>query len=219
MARAKDKDPLANLVIGLPPIDKKVAPIEVPARFLDFVTWLGVELQPGQRVACKVAFDGAQLSDLNETEVGIALEMFGDVGAINEQMRRIFIAVCGARGGKTYVFAALRILHLALTVSLDTMAPGEVASAPIIAPDKDLATQALNYVTGALDSKLELACMVTARGIEFVDIKRADGRTVEIVVKAASAKGKTGRGKSLVGAVLEEAAFFRDAQYKVNDDE
>jgi hypothetical protein len=145
--------------------------------------------------------------------------MFGPVDRFTEAARRILVGVCGARGGKTYVFAALRILHLALTVSLETLAPGEVASAPIVAPDKDLAEQALNYVTGAVDSKPELAALVESRGAEHIDLRRSDGHIVEVVVRAASARGRTGRGKSLVGAVMEEAAFFRDANYQVNDDE
>src|SRR6185436_12399976 len=129
------------------------------------------------------------------------------------------VAVCGARGGKTYVLVALRILHLALTVSLDTLAPGEVASAPIIAPDKDLAEQALNYVKGAVDSDPELRASVLSRGAEHIELRREDGRSVEIVVKAASARGRTGRGRSLVAAAMEEAAFFRDADFQVNDEE
>src|SRR6185436_19692259 len=140
-------DPLAYLTCGAPPVPRaRMASDAGAISFCDFVAHIGVELEPGQRVAAKIAYDGAEPCDLDGDERAIAREMFGDVERFEANARRIVVAVCGARGGKTYVLVALRILHLALTVSLDTLAPGEVASAPIIAPDKDLTEQALNYV-------------------------------------------------------------------------
>ena len=131
------------------------------------------------------------------------------------------MAICGGRAGKTYIVVALRVLHLALTVPLTTLAPGEVASAPIIAPDKSLAGQALNYIQGAVASKPELACLVIGKAdaAESIELQRENGRSVEVIVKAASARGRTGRGRSLVCAVMDEAAFFYDATYAVNDEE
>jgi hypothetical protein len=218
MPRAK-VDPVDWLSCGAPACSSTDAELEIPESFIDFCEWLGVTLEPGQRVAASVAFDAVEPGELDKDDRAIAVELFGEVDRFAPNARRIVVGVCGARGGKTYVFSALRMLHLALTVSLATLAPGEAASAPIVAPDKDLAAQALNYVTGAIDSKPELAAMVESRGAEHIDLRRPDGHVVEIVVRAASARGRTGRGRSLVGATLEEAAFFRDAEMKVNDDE
>jgi hypothetical protein len=192
-----------------------------PRAFVDFCAWLGVTLTPAQRVIALVAFDGKRLEELLAADARLAREMFGagQVEHATGATRRIFAAVCGARGGKTYTLAALRILHLGLTVPLDLLAPGEVASGPILAPDKDLAGQALNYVKGAVDSSPELrALLVKEPTTEALELGR-DGRQVEIVVRAASAKGRTGRGRSLIGAVLDEACFFYDDTYQVNDEE
>ena len=189
----------------------------IPRLFTDFVAWLNVELLPGQRVLSKVAFDGVDPCDLDANERIIARSLFGNRETFSAQERRYIVAVCGARAGKTYILIALRVLHLALTVPLDSIAPGQVASAPIIAPDKDLATEAINYIGGAIRSKPELLalCPGKTEDTESIDIQRE--RTVEIVVRAAAARGQTGRGRSLVAAALDEAAFFRDHNYKVND--
>lgn len=193
----------------------------VPKSYVAFCSWLGVSLEPGQLVIAKVAYDGMEPIDLPVDEREIAREIFGDVDRIPKGARDVIVAICGGRGGKTYVVVALRVLHLALTVSLATLAPGEVASAPIIAPDKDLAGQALHYIQGAVASKPELMAMVIGKvdAAESVELRRENGRSVEICVKAASARGRTGRGKSLVCAVMDEAAFFYDASYHVNDEE
>lgn len=169
----------------------------------------------------KVAYDGIDPVDLPDDEKSIAREVFGNVDRFTKAQREVVVALCGARAGKTYALVALRVLHLALTVSLATLAPGEVASAPIIAPDKSLATQALHYIQGAIASKPELAALVIGKpdAAESIEIKREGGRSVEIIVKAASARGRTGRGKSLVCAVMDEAAFFYDSTYAVNDEE
>jgi hypothetical protein len=197
---------------------KNQKPVVIPASYVDFCAWLGVVLTDGQRVASLVAYDGIEPKDLAPADRELARQLFGNIDVIPTNARDVVVAVCGGRAGKTYILESLRLLHLALTVPLN-MAPGEVASAPIIQPDLDLAEQALNYVMGALESKPALAAMVTDRHKgKSVDVTRADGSTVEIVCRAASAKGRTGRGRTLVGFALGEAAFFRDADSgQVND--
>lgn len=214
MKRAVDLD------LGLPVVAASGPAFKPAPLFTDFCAQIGVELEPGQRVACRVAFDGVDPCDLEPEEREIARDLFGDIDSVAEVTRRIVVAVCGARGGKTYVFGALRLLHLALTVPIGMLAPGEVASAPLIAPDMDLATQALRYVQGAVLSVPALASMVIGKpdAAESIDIAR-DGRIVEIVVRSASGRGRTGRGRSLVGAVMEESGFFKDKDYAVNDEE
>ncbi len=194
-----------------------------PASFVDFCAEIKVTLSQGQRVVALVAYDGVEPKDLPQADRDVAQTIFGNVDTVPKGARDVVVGVCGARAGKTYVLEALRLLHLALTVDLSPLAPGEVASAPIIAPDKELATQALNYVKGAIASRPAMAAMVP-RALDLdpgqgpIMIAR-DGRLVEIVCRAASARGRTGRGRSLVAAVLDEGAFFRDSTYQVNDEE
>ncbi len=197
---------------------RRVVPEVVPRSFVAFCAWLNVTLTNAQRVVSMVAYDGVEPRDLGEADREIARGIFGAVDVVPSRARDVVVAVCGARAGKTYIIESLRLLHLALTVPV-TLAPGEVASAPIIQPDTDLAQQALNYVVGAIESKPALLRLVSHRHQgESIEITRADGVTVEIVCRAASTKGRTGRGRTLVGAAMGEAAFFRDrATGKVND--
>lgn len=211
-------DPDDFLLAGLPKGPArafKAAPL-----FTDFCKQIGVQLEPGQWVITRVCYDGIEPKDLEGPDRGIAYEVFGNLDVIPPAARRIVLGVAGARGGKTYVLGALRILHLALTVPLTSLAPGQVASGPIIAPDKDLAFESLRYVQGAVASHPGLAAMVVGKpdAAESIDLAR-DGRVVEIVVRAASGKGSTGRGRSLFGFEMGETAFFRDSNYQVNDAE
>lgn len=195
-------------------------PEAVPAKFLDFCAWIRVELGAGQRIICAIAYDGVQIADLSAEDQALAREIFGEISHVSDELRRIVVLVAGARAGKSYVIGALRLLHLALTVPLESMAPGEVASGAIIAPDMELAGQALRYVQGAVASHPTLAAMVVGKpdAAESITLRRGT-KDVEIVVRAASSRGRTGRARSLVGAIFEESALFRDANFQVNDEE
>lgn len=194
--------------------------MEIPARFTDFCERiLRVRLAPGQRALCLVAFDGLEPEALQGQERELAREIFGDVDTVPESARHVVVAMCGARAGKSYVLVALRLLHLALIVSLETMAPGEEASGVIVAPNLDLAHQGIKYVSGAVKSSPVLAPMLLSETKEAVRLQRPDGQQVEIACRPATRGGAATRGRSLVGAALDEAAFFRDADYAVNDDE
>lgn len=179
----------------------------------------GVQLTNGQRVLCAVAFDGVEPRDLQGDDRDLARAIFGDVDTIPSTARSVLCAVCGARGGKTYLLGALRLLHLALTVSLKSMAPGEAAAGVIVAPDIRLARQALRYVAGAMHDSAALAGMVVADNVDSITIRRPGGELVEIACLPATRGGSALRGRTLVGAVLDESAFFRDADFVVNDEE
>jgi hypothetical protein len=193
-----------------------------PLRFTEFCEALGVKLEPGQLVLARVAFDGVEPRDLEGEERDIARSIFGpDVEVISPVARRALFLVCGGRSGKSYIFIALRMLHLALTVPLTTLAPGEAATVNITAPDLDLADQDLSYIRGAIRRQPQLLAMAV-HGAEadsksdYILLRRKDGDVV-IKCRAASGRGKTGRGRSILGFGMDEGAFFQDTNHKVND--
>jgi hypothetical protein len=181
-----------------------------------FVESIGVKLTRPQLALCLVAFDGLEPRDLRGDLRRHARAIFGNVDRIPARARRVLVAVCGARGGKTYTLGALRLLHLAVTVSLATMAPGERAVALIVAPSLKLAYQCLRYVSGAIGQSAELSACIVSDTAEAIVLDLPGGR-VAIECVAASSGGLNLRGRSLVGVVLDECAFFRDGDYKVND--
>ena len=198
----------------------KVAEWLPSASFLEFVKKdLGVTLSPGQRVLCGVAFDGLEPADLDGTDRDLARQIFGDVDTIPPKARNVLAAMCGARAGKSYVLCALRLLHLGLTVDLSSLAPGEEASGPIVAPDMRLARQTMRYISGAMNGCPGILAMCQKDGVDAISIKRPDGVIVTFECLPATRGGSAVRGRTFVGAVLEEACFFRDADSVVNDDE
>lgn len=187
-----------------------------PLPFTAFVALLGVVLTPAQRVLCLVAFDGVEPRGLVGGERELARTLFGDVEEVAPLVRAVLCAVCGARGGKTYL-ASLRLLHLALTVPLGHMARGEQAFALFVAPDLRLARQGLRYALGAAQSVPSIGRLLEDVGADGFTLVRPDGYRVRFEVLPATRGGSAVRGRNLVGAVLDECAFFRGDDAVVND--
>ncbi|MEZ4444547.1 MAG: hypothetical protein R3B72_36065 [Polyangiaceae bacterium] len=171
---------------------------------------LGAELHPAQRVLTSVAFDGVDPADLDEDDRAIARELFGQVDAVPEAARGVFVAVCGARAGKSRFLCGTRLLHLAATVPVDRLAPGESAYALIVAPDLRLARQTMSFALGAAKSHPQLKRRVVDVTANGFGLKRRGGQVVTVECLPASRGGSAVRGRSLVGAALDESCFFRD---------
>jgi hypothetical protein len=193
--------------------------------FMAFTEKLQVTLTPGQRAAALVCFDGYEPQDLDGQERELSKTMFGGVDVIPPLARGVIVAVCGGRGGKSYVLVALRLLWGALVRSMDSLAPGQRAMAPVVAPNDGLRQEVINYIYGACWSHPDLQQRVwIAKGVkptadapaEFA-IRRGAMFNVRFVGSVATAGGYGGRGRSLTDAALDEAAFFRDASAKIND--
>jgi len=171
----------------------------------------------GQRVIALVAYDGADPVDLDDEHREVARRIFGDIERIPDLCRAVLVAVCGARGGKTYILSAMYALWRMVTADLSMVAAGEIAVAAAVAPDKKLARQIKNYVLGACEGNPELAAMIVTRNEDSLTLERADGHLVSLEVLAASRGGAALRGRTLVCAILDESAFFRDQSYRIND--
>ena len=184
-------------------------------RFVERVARLRLSL--GQRVFCRVAFDGIDPADLEPAERECAREIFGDIERIPPLAREVVVCKKGARIGGT-LLCSIRVLHLALTVRLN-LGPGESAFGVIVAPDLRLARQGLRYVHGVVDGSPELRGMLVASTADSDTIRRPDGRVVTIECLPATRGGSALRGRSLVAALLSEAALFRDETFSVNDAE
>lgn len=198
---------------------RRAAAVPRVATFTEFVEALGVRLEPGQRVMARVAFDGAEPRELKGDERARARDIFGDVDQVPREARNVFAAVCGRASGKTKL-SSLRLLHLAVTVPLDLVGRGQTALVPIVAPKLKLATECFSMIKGECEAHAFLARMLVNKdSSESVVLERPDGKRVSIEPVAATAGGGAVRGRNIPAALLEECAFFRDENYKVNDSE
>lgn len=183
----------------------------MPALYTEFCDRVGFQLTEGQRIFARVAFDGEEPEDVHGSEL-----FFGPIKRIPPLCRKLLIAVCGGRAGKT-LLCAYRLLHLGLTVPLH-LRPGEQAAGLFMAPDLERARQGLRYASGIANASPAIKKLIVRDTVDTLAIRRPDGHVVTLEAAAASRGGLTGRGKVLVGVVMDEAAFFRDKDSGVVND-
>jgi hypothetical protein len=198
--------------------------VDVPRTFLGFLEWVDVTPSAGQSELCRVAFDGAQPVDGE-----IARELFGPIDFDNLPMgcRDVVGAICGGRGGKSYVLVALRLVWGMLVRDLSPLAPGQKAYATVVAPNEKLRQEVVNYGLGVCRSKPELrALMRLPKGTREDDTPSEFGiwredfkRIVTFSAATATRGGYAVRGRWHTDLALDECAFFMDASYKINDEE
>jgi hypothetical protein len=186
-------------------------------KFLEFAAGCGYTLTEAQLEYARVAFDRERPST-----GPIAKQLWGaespddDTWVPSEDAAySVVAAVCGRGSGKS-LLAGLRVLHLAATVDVSRLGRGERALCPIVAPDMATAGQVLRFALGAAEA---IGLNVIDVSSDGFTIRRKGKQTVRIEVRSASARGSATRGFSMPCAVLDESAFFRDAQHKVNDQE
>lgn len=161
-----------------------------------------------------MAFDGVEPVDHD-----LARRLFGTTD-LPLGTRRIVAAVCGARAGKSYVLVALRLVWGMLMRDVSKVPAGQHASALIVAPRDDLRMEVFRYALGAVLEKPELAAMLHGRPkVDTFMLRRPDGKLVGFRTGVATMGGTAARGAWWTDFALDECAFFRDDNFKVNDEE
>lgn len=207
---AKSTEPAKNALTWMPTAKR-------PQSFASFCSRYGFELTPAQRVLTSVSYDGTDPIDLDDADRAIARELFGPIHRVPEIARTIVVWKKGARIGGSRM-AAMQLYRAANRVALPDLAPGESAFGPIVAPDLRLARQTLAYAYGAAkEDAREERIKIVREGADGFAFERHDGNVITIECLPATKGGSAVRGRTYVGAVMSEAAFFRDEQYAIND--
>jgi hypothetical protein len=163
------------------------------------------------------ASDGLTPDTIDNTD---ALSYFGcGLDGLPRMRTRTIVVRAGGRGGKSSRLLAGKAIHAAWCTPVPTLAPGEEAFVIIIAPSLSLAKQTFSFVRGyVLASPTLTAALVSDPVQDSLSIRRPDGVTVRVQVFAAGRGGTQIRAKTVVAALFDEAAFFRDeATGAVND--
>ena len=152
----------------------------------------------------------------------VCMDVFGcTADKLPTSPKKVVAVRAGGRAGKSSRLLAPKAIHAAWTVPLPTLRRGEFARALLTAPQDTDSETVLDYCRGYIhDSPLLKAHLIDAPDEEDeedeiaigtkkrIALRRPDGTLVEIAIRAASAKGRTGRGKTLVFAGVDEAEFF-----------
>lgn len=184
--------------------------------FVQFLTNLGRTLSPAQRVLCLVCFDGWQPEQFDDEDRALFKVMFGDIYHVPPEMLRWLTWVIGGRSGKSWL-GTMALVWRSLVCDLSALAPGEEATALIVSPELRLARHALKFAVGVFESQPMLQRMIVSKNSDTLRVKRADGNVVIFEALPASHGGGSVRARTLIGALLDEVAFFRDDGYVVND--
>jgi hypothetical protein len=185
--------------------------------FLQFAAAIELPLTPAQRVYCAVAFDRTPIAELDPGDQALAHQLFGaDVGEIPPLAYGTLVMLFGRASGKTSLAGAYLVWR-ALVADLSKLAPGELGYSVIVAPDLETGRQTLSFARSVFERSEGLSRYLESDTSDTLLIARPDGHRVAVQVFAASAGGKALRGRSIIDAVLDESAFFRDSSATIND--
>jgi len=144
------------------------------------------------------SFYGLPLAEL-EAETFKAIT--GRAEAPQEAAHELWLAV-GRRGGKSHVAALLAIYEACFHDHRDRLAPGEIATAMIIASDRKQARTVMRYVSGLVNVNPMLRRMVLRENSEAIEFNN------RAAIEVHTASHRAVRGYTLSAAILDEIAFW-----------
>jgi hypothetical protein len=112
--------------------------------------------------------------------------------------------ICGRRSGKSFTMSLIATYLACFRDWEPILAPGELATVMVLASDRRQATVILRYIKGLLSGSPMLAATVVNETQESVELQ---GR-VSIEVHTCSFRSV--RGRTVVAALLDEVAFWKD---------
>lgn len=136
---------------------------------------------------------------MDDADLEVFEALTGDSEPPSEPVSELW-AVCGRRGGKSLI-AALIAVYLA-TCRTYNLARGERGWLPVVAADRRQARVIRDYVVGILQSTPVLEQLIDEELKESIEL--STGVTIEV----ATASHRTIRGRTVVGAVCDEIAFW-----------
>lgn len=118
-----------------------------------------------------------------------------------EAANELWLAV-GRRGGKSHAAGLLAIFEACFTDHRDKLAPGEVATAMIIAADRKQARTVMRYISGLVNANPMLRRMVMRENGELIEFNN------RAAIEVHTASHRAVRGYTLSAAILDEIAFW-----------
>jgi hypothetical protein len=172
-------------------IDQALAPNLLGAALGDAESW------KTWRTVLKAAFG----IELNDSEAAAFAAVAGSRAPPAQRVRELW-AIVGRRGGKSKVAAALAVYFALFTNP--RLSIGEVGMVLVLAASRDQAAVVFNYIKGFFDASAILKREVA--NVTASEITLRSG----IVIAVHSTSFRTVRGRTLICAIFDEIAFWRD---------
>jgi Phage Terminase len=147
---------------------------------------------------------------LAEAELRVFTSVAGDRSPPTSRVRELW-CVCGRRSGKSRMAAAVAV-YQALFVP-HRLARGEVGMVLVLAASQAQAKTVFSYIRGFLDAAPALAREVVAVTRESIELKNG------VVIAVHSNSFRTIRGRTVLAAILDEIAYWRDESSATPDSE
>lgn len=121
--------------------------------------------------------------------------------------------ITGRRGGKSRVLALIAVYLACCRDYTPHLAPGEVATIPIVAADRKQARTIFRYILGLIENVPAFAAMKGDQTAESIEIKG------NVVIEIHTASYRAVRGYTLAAMLIDEVAFLRSEETSANPDE
>lgn len=126
-------------------------------------------------------------------------------GRQHEPLQRVeeLWCVIGRRGGKTRSIAVLSAYIAALCDFSDLLAPGEIASLPILSNTTDQATKAIQYLNGIFGDVPAFKSLVVGQTADSITL------STRVCISVTPANWRTVRGGTAIAVICDEVATWR----------
>jgi hypothetical protein len=149
------------------------------------------------RVVLKATFG----LDLNREEARAFASVAGSRALPTQRVRELW-AIIGRRGGKSKVAAALAVFFALFTNP--RLSAGEIGTVLVLAASRDQAQVVFGYIKGFFDASPILQREVASSNASEITLRNG------IVIAVHSTSFRTVRGRTLICAIFDEVAFWRD---------
>jgi hypothetical protein len=139
---------------------------------------------------------------LSPDQLAVYQECTGRSEAPDGHAREGWLA-CGRRAGKSRILALIAVYLACFCCWADRLSLGERGTLLIVATDRRQARVIFDYIRGFLGAVPSLDAMITRETAEVIELSNG------IAIEVATASFRTIRGRTLIAALFDEAAFWR----------
>jgi hypothetical protein len=139
---------------------------------------------------------------LTAEDLAVYRECTGRAEAPDGPAREGWLA-CGRRAGKSRILALIAVFLACFCDWADRLSLGERGTLLIVATDRRQARVIFDYIRGFLGAVPSLEALITRETQELIELSNG------IAIEVATASFRTIRGRTLIAALFDEAAFWR----------